>query len=742
MLRGSEYQQELSSSKDDENEFRSFDKITNKIKLLISEGRSADIASTVRSSIGIDTNDAQKQLLKGIAHYFEHDFKLADDCFSNAVNSMDKRDCPELNSIYTVAYINAQRNLSSSQRRAIEQGGNILGRNLEELRVSDLHLAEEIEISSWPLEYELIYLWHDLCLFSNSKKIPIVLSESEKIQFHNCTKTRNSIAFGSFSIGGQLVAHIIETEFQGIHGIQRPHHLFEPDLSKLKALLSFRDFSEALRTKKLFIYGGVNLKEQFKKTLATLRYQIPKIIIGDTAIVETPLNAVIEEVFGKSTKNTMKEATSYYASPEFRQRQIRIAKGDIQPRILVHTCRWTTFLKYCAKDFDTSFSQLNCDTRFIIEDDDSQALLGGLFWRELDEFKPDVFFMISHGRPSMSYLPQQLPFICYVQDICGAIRDLPDWTGHFTNQDLFICVNNEALEHMLTKNIPKRQLFVMPVPTDPDLFVPLPKDHPEAINYTVDISFVKHGYPATKQVLNGFLNGLLSYPCSSEAQEELRDISLWLFQRVCCTINGSIYKQYLLDLAHSQFQTHRSEETHKFLDVCLVDFYHQVYSAAWRTRFLEALMDAGLKFTLYGNNWEQHPTLSSVAAGPVVRDEALNFVYNFSRINLSILHTATMHQRVSECSLAGGFLMVADHLPDMDCGPAREFFEEESEIIFFNSPKNLVDRCRYYLEHEDERLEIAHNMHQRAKQERTCLEGAKTILSEWRRLLSNQHHGE
>ena len=119
----------------------------------------------------------------------------------------------------------------------------------------------------------------------------------------------------------------------------------------------------------------------------------------------------------------------------------------------------------------------------------------------------------------------------------------------------------------------------------------------------------------------------------------------------------------------------------------------------------------------------------------MARDRDLNAVYNYSQINLNMHPYVTMHQRLSECGLAGGFMMVADIPAGHDGSPVRRYFEPDREIVLFETTDELVDRCRYYLAHEEERGRIAEQMHERARRERTVAAGAQETLGRWRKLL-------
>jgi len=154
--------------------------------------------------------------------------------------------------------------------------------------------------------------------------------------------------------------------------------------------------------------------------------------------------------------------------------QARIAfTGVDAPRILVFTCRWTTFLKYCAADFARAFKLMGYNVRYIIEENDVQYLDQGFYWKELARFKPDLMFGISHGRPSMPFVPRELPFICYVQDKCGPLLTIKDLSDHIEPHDVFVCMADMFKTWLVDKGVPRSQCMILPVPADERMFYPL-----------------------------------------------------------------------------------------------------------------------------------------------------------------------------------------------------------------------------------------------------------------------------
>jgi spore maturation protein CgeB len=279
----------------------------------------------------------------------------------------------------------------------------------------------------------------------------------------------------------------------------------------------------------------------------------------------------------------------------------------------------------------------------------------------------------------------------------------------------------------------------MPVPVDETMFYPLERNQPQADRFTVDVSFVKHGHPDAETMLEEFFrNEQDKHVKDPVLRERLEKVFREMLSFLHRDLEKRCYEEDMLKHVKSFLTDFSPQELHEYIEWAVHYFYLLIYSSAWRGQFLEAMDQAGIEVALYGNDWPRHPRLGHLARGPVHREKELNYVYNFTRINLHLSQAGTMHARLSECGMAGGFIMVSDHPQDKDWGPARPYFEEGKEVVFFDSKKDLVDKCRYYLTHEDERLKIARNMHERALRERTCVASARMVLNLWRELLNNK----
>lgn len=109
--------------------------------------------------------------------------------------------------------------------------------------------------------------------------------------------------------------------------------------------------------------------------------------------------------------------------------------------------------------------------------------------------------------------------------------------------------------------------------------------------------------------------------------------------------------------------------------------------------------------------------------GPKLTDDEMVEMYSRAKISLgfsTVGHTHLDGQRIVqvrlrdfEAPMSGAFYMVQD-MPEL-----RQFYEIGREVITYQGPDDLVDKCRYYLEHDEERERIRRAGHARALRDHT-----------------------
>ena len=100
-------------------------------------------------------------------------------------------------------------------------------------------------------------------------------------------------------------------------------------------------------------------------------------------------------------------------------------------------------------------------------------------------------------------------------------------------------------------------------------------------------------------------------------------------------------------------------------------------------------------------------------------------VFRASKINFNItlpsIHTG-MPLRVIDIMGAGGFLLTNYQADFFD------FFEPDKDFVYYTSLDDALDKIGYYLNHEEERAQIANNAKQRMAEAHTILQRMETIF--------------
>ncbi len=722
------------------NELVDIQNITTHIQTLIDAGHQSNAAGWIQQNIpslsqsSTDNIRINWHLLQGLKFALLGQSSQAIQHFSQAAKELPSSRYPEPDNLFSRFFLQSQLQLPQETIPAIRQANIYLQSNLEALNQVDPILAHEIQVSPLPSDFLILDYWSGLHLLDHKTNRLLTLEPALIRQLPDYLERNEPITFSGIG-SGQEIRYCLQHRTRFIHGMTNAHYVFENSPAQIRLLMSLDDFSHAIQNHILIFFGGGNRRQRITETFQSLRYPGPYLILG-------PRDAIMPEVsniWQWYKPDDLKTRTrDYYRSPIFQQRLRDIAAGKILPRIMVETSRWTTFLKWSAIDFQKAFEQLGCQTRFLIEQTDTERLSATLRFREMDTFKPDAWFMITHARPSLNdQIPPELPFISYLQDRCGALwtTDETDLNQLASSHDLFICLVSEFAEYLKSKKIRPEQMFILPVPADETMFFPLQPDDPQAQRFDCDVSYVKHGNADTDAIYRDWLQQKELYNPTPNLIP-LANFYHNLYQAMKADLARRWPEDELHDLIENAFGHYLNPSQNNALHQMMTSFSKCVYVACRRKYYLQGLLDIDINLKLYGHGWSEDKQFKHCAGGPIDRSRELNGVYNFTRINLHMQPNGSMHPRVVECALAGGFMMIADIPAEKDWSPVRRYFREGSEIILYETREDLTDKCRYFLEHPSERIEISRRFHQRALQNHTIQTAARQTLQCWLALLN------
>lgn len=133
-------------------------------------------------------------------------------------------------------------------------------------------------------------------------------------------------------------------------------------------------------------------------------------------------------------------------------------------------------------------------------------------------------------------------------------------------------------------------------------------------------------------------------------------------------------------------------------------------------------------FKLYSNsNTERYPEINNM--GPVPYEKTAPIIFNGSKINVYVTPRAIrtgIPARVLEIMACKGFVLT-NYQEDL----AREF-EEGRHLEMYRSLDELIEKCDYYLEHEDKRASIAQRGYEKVLKEYNFSQKLHNIFSEYR----------
>ncbi len=119
----------------------------------------------------------------------------------------------------------------------------------------------------------------------------------------------------------------------------------------------------------------------------------------------------------------VREVTALYAGRDIAWWRERFASG--RPlRILVPSCRYTTFVQHAAADLVEALKRQGHEADLLFEADDSFRFSTLAYLRAISRLKPDLMVLINYMRQHIGeWVPRELPFVTWIQDAMPHLFD-------------------------------------------------------------------------------------------------------------------------------------------------------------------------------------------------------------------------------------------------------------------------------------------------------------------------------
>lgn len=461
----------------------------------------------------------------------------------------------------------------------------------------------------------------------------------------------------------------------------------EPDLAALAIPLHLHDWRNIIADPRVYWHVGDGCVQRFLDAFERNHdLPLPRQAFHFSALSPERRSAVVPalrtliDTRDADVRRSLESLNAQYGGRDLAHWADRFSKalsGDDKPlRVLGVVSRHTTFLKYSMRDVQRALEELGHECRVLTEHND-HTVVGALTQHcAIREFDPDVFFVIDHLRPEFpAIVPDNLPVFTWDQDQLPHVITAENFRKV---ADIDYLVGYSKYQFVRAGCDP-RQYRYAGLPTSPHHFHTTPLTDDERRRFTCDVSYVSHASQT---------------PAAYHAEERRRlpdaqsaRLLDAMFERLPPMLAkhkvvGWKLPAIVLDQAQreSGVAVRDPQVVHRLQWWYLWRlgdriFRHEAleWVAAWARR-------TGRSFRIYGNGWDQHPTLAEFAAGPADNDRELHAICKASSINLQLMPAGFIHQRALDGLAAGGFFLTRSTPHDTRGGVLRRLIERIDEL--------------------------------------------------------------
>lgn len=440
------------------------------------------------------------------------------------------------------------------------------------------------------------------------------------------------------------------------NGYRRRLMVVQADAAEFLEGLSQADLSEAFRDSRVELYLGPSAAESLRTSLGA---RVGTVMFGQYIPVlatRTRCTPVLEEVLRgleKAQAAEHREAAArveaLYAGRDPGWWSARYRSG--QPlRVLIPTCRFSTFVRYASEDLAEGFRAHGHDASVFMEPDEFSCLSSIGYLREIERFRPDLIVLANYPRAAMgANFPANIPYVCWVQDAMPHLFDAALGESH---GPLDFVAGVRLVELTSRFKYPKERAIPFPVVVSASKFRAAPRTRLEG---RPRIVFATHHGETPGAMHARLVRDSSKDPLLPRAMEALRPLAEAIAKDILAPDIKQRVRGGVLSVISSLVEGSPQERgvsilTHAYV-IPMIDRMLRHQTAAWAASIAER---RGWDFVLCGKNWDTHPTLARFAGKPIEHGDALKEDYNRSTVHLHASFHGPLHQRVFECATAGG----------------------------------------------------------------------------------------
>ncbi len=475
---------------------------------------------------------------------------------------------------------------------------------------------------------------------------------------------------------GYLVDALARHPVEALLNQQQAIYLVEPDPQLVRAVLMMHDYTGPdgpIEQERCFWFVGPDWEEQFAKTFFDdlyLSWPGAKVSLSVQAAAIAGRVAARSEKFAEVCRQWRQTARDYYA--QLSREELMAVMGDNPPRpprVLVLTTRFSTVLQHSCRDVARAFDQIGWEARLLIEPTDYHRQSPAALQYQVTHFRPDLVFQIDHLRPEhKDMFPENLPFACWIQDHLPNL--MSEQAGASIGLRDFVLL---AARPMYTRRYgyPQRQCIDLPKLTR------VPSRPAQWANDGDDLVYVSNASGEPQALADGLIDQSRH---AAEAARFVRAVCEELiatYKRGECVSTRFALEQLLTSVEKQTSVCVRPDEIREQL---LRSIFNDLNNTLYRQQALrwagQIAERRGLRLSLYGNGWADHPEFAEHARGVAAYGSELEELTRRAKINLQIVPYHFMHQRLLDGLVAGGFYLIRRHPLDQATQALGQFATE------------------------------------------------------------------
>ena len=469
-------------------------------------------------------------------------------------------------------------------------------------------------------------------------------------------------AMAMLSVGdGHLLRRLAHDPLPTTVGNEQPVVIVEPDTDLLRACLMLHDLTPAIAAPRFVWCVGDMWVRVLREELARhpqLPLPMDLLRLSSSAADATALYARYQQLADEVRQQDdelRRSIDGYYANRSAEDFARALAgKAGRPPRALLLTSRFTTVLQYSTRDTAEALEQLGWETRVLIEEAAYRQITTRHVRQVLDEFRPDLVYMIDHlRRESGDLFPPSLPFVCWIQD------DLPNLTNQAAGESVgprdFVLSPAPDGYHR-DYGYPLRQCLFLEKATR------IPARPTTWSSGGDDLVYVSNASGEPTAIAEDMIRSSGKEPALSRViQRACAKLQAVYAEGGCMTVPPEarrLVEQAAKEVGVAALPRDAVRRIATHLFNALNNPLYRQQALRWAAAAAEQL---GLTLALYGSGWEKHPEFAGYARGPVQYGHDLEELTRRSKINLQIVPFGCLHQRLLDGIAAGGFFLIREH---------------------------------------------------------------------------------